>query len=234
VRIRATQPLAIRPATPVQFFRAITKNTIATLSGAMSIILLFFGLWLPANQYKDAVFIFAGLSILWAAYRVWVDERSRAIEFEKHLDEPNLAATIDQCYQSSQAPLRLLLRLHVVNKSPARTTVKGTQLEIINDDHIERFTYREDATIGDAQFAVTIFGSDMVVTQQRQLTDLLNEVATHPIERGIHKAGDLIFQFDDATEVRDLAKLRLTLVDAFGKEHRTEQDVPVRKGVWLD
>src|ERR1017187_4845102 len=87
-------PTAIKPAMPLQFLRAITKNTIATLSGAMSIILLFFGLWLPANQYKDAVFIFAGLSILWAAYRVWVDERSRAIEFEKYLDEPNLAATI--------------------------------------------------------------------------------------------------------------------------------------------
>ena len=59
--------------------------TLAALSGVVSIILLFTGLWLPSNQYKDAVFILAGLSVLWAAYSVWVDERNRMLSLsEEH------------------------------------------------------------------------------------------------------------------------------------------------------
>jgi hypothetical protein len=63
--------------TPLHFLKAIANDAVAIFSGIVSVALLFLGLWLPSNDYRVAVFILAGLSVLLAGYRVWADERNR-------------------------------------------------------------------------------------------------------------------------------------------------------------
>lgn len=107
-------------ATPFHFLRAITKDTIAALSGAASILLLFLGLWLPPNLFRDSVFILSGLSVLWAAYRVWADERNNLVA---------LSGEYGQLQQSANEASTELQRAHGMNAGHT-ATIEALQTEI--------------------------------------------------------------------------------------------------------
>jgi len=107
-------------ATPVQFLRAITKDTIAALSGAASILLLFLGLWLPPNLFRVAVFILSGLSVLWAAYRVWADERNKFV---------TLSDEYGQLQRSANEADAELQKVRGVNAGQA-ATIEALQAEV--------------------------------------------------------------------------------------------------------
>ena len=225
---------SIRSANFIGFLRALTVSWKTVMSGTASVALTFLAIVLPANQYKAALFVAAGVSILWAAYEVWANERNHVVAVSEYLSHPDLLTNIVQCYRSPSPPPRLLLRLDVVNKSPTPVTVKGVKLEIIEGENVHLFKYRENATEDEAQFYVNLLGTSSFAIQKRKLSDLLDEIEAHPLERGIHKSGDLIFIFDDFARFTNPIRLRLTLIDAFGEEHRTEQSLECIDRVWMD
>lgn len=128
---------------------------------------------------------------------------------------------------------KLLLNIDVVNRNDVPVTVKAVNLEIVSNDRVISFRYRENATNTETKLWVEVLYENRHAMQTIATTDLLDVVSTHPLERGIHKSGSLIFRFDELPPSDNL-RVRLTLTDAFGDDHVTGQDVEVIRGVWTD
>lgn len=203
------------------------------MSGALSVILAFAGVFTTAPHYKALFFVACALAVGYAAYRIWKSEREESHRLSQYLGQPHFEIEINQCYEFSQPPLKLLLRLHVVNSSVTATTIKGAKLEIIEDGRNEMFTFRESAS-QTATFRVPIVDTNHYVERPTRLEDILDQLEHEPLARGIHRAGDLIFIFDQRTECANPARVRLTLIDAFGNDHSTEQEIEIRQGIWIE
>ena len=121
-----TQPPAIKPASPWQLIRAIAKDTTARLTGGASIILLFFGILTPPNLYRDAVFILSGLSVVWAVYKVWADERNRLLSLsEEHRQLQQRASETSVALEVAQkANVEHLARTETLQREVARLNVR--------------------------------------------------------------------------------------------------------------
>lgn len=213
--------------------RSFFASSFAWMSGGISVVLSVGAVYVSAPLYKLALGIAALCSFFLASYTIWAAERRSAVRYAKYLAKPDLAIEICQCYQDGFGPIRLLLRLQVVNKSPARVTVSGAQLEIIDADRVVGFDYREKANF-EAVFHVPLLSDpNRCERVTRQLVDLLDETEHEPLERGIHKNGDLIFLFEESNDLSDRARLRLTLTDGLGNKHYVEQNIEVKKRIWV-
>jgi hypothetical protein len=214
-----------------EYAAALCAHWVTLLAGIGSIVFTVVTLIVPSWQAKYASVLLAVICALGASYKLWKVERNRYIETTKALAKPNLAPTIERCYESHSR--KLLLDIDVVNRSTVSVTVKAVNLEIVLIDRIIPFSHRENATNSETQFYVEVLNENRRAMQSRSISDLLDEISEHPLERGTHKSGCLIFRFDELPPT-DALKLRLTLTDAFGDKHITEEDVTTIKAVWAD
>jgi hypothetical protein len=214
-----------------EYAAALWTDAVAKLSSTGSIVFTILAFIVSAKQAKYLFAVLAGLCILGASYKLWKVERNRYIEAVKAGTKPDLAIIIERCYETWRR--KLLLDVNVVNRSTVSVTVKAVNLEIILNDRIIPFAYRESATNSEAQFSVEVLYENRRAMQTRAIRDLLDEISENPLERGIHKSGCLIFRFDELPTA-DVLRLRLTLTDAFGEKHITEEDVTTIKSVWAD
>jgi hypothetical protein len=214
-----------------EYATALWTGAVGKLSSIGSIVFTVLAFIISAREAKYAFAILAGLCVLWAGYEVWKVERNRYIEVIKAAAKADLAISIVECYRSWRS--NLLLNIEVVNRSAVSVTVKGVNLEIVSGNQTIPFKYRENATNSEARFVADVINENRQVLQVRSTQDLLDEISGHPLERGVHKSGCLIFRFDKLPAT-DVLLLRLTLTDAFGDKHTTAEDVTTIKGVWSD
>jgi hypothetical protein len=124
--------------------------------------------------------------VLAAGYKIWKVERNKYIAVAKAVAKADLAIYIAECFKSWRR--KLLLNIEVVNRSAVSVTVKAVNLEIVLTDRIVPFTYRENATNDEVKFHVEVINENRMALQSAATNDLLDEISSHPLEKGIHKS----------------------------------------------
>lgn len=183
--------------------------------------------------------VFAVLAFCYGAFRAWLTERVSLEEKTADLDlfrnEADISVEIVKGYLSNSLPREIMLGVRVVNRTDCSVTIPQVNLEIIKDGKLIPFFGRFNATKPDARFLVKeIFAGEDIRRRihTRPTHDLFDSLVDTPLERGMHRYGEMIFTFDPSIKIDNAERFRLTFTDALGKQHQTEQDVTLTENVW--
>jgi hypothetical protein len=180
-----------------------------------------------------ALLLCNGAFLAWSAEHQLVEEKTAKLESFR--TEADIGIEIVKGYLSNSLPRDIMLGIRVVNRRDCRVTIPQVNLEIIRDGKSIPFLGRFNATKPDARFLVReeIIGEGIRQRIHKRSThDLFDSLVDIPLERGMHRYGEMIFTFDPSIKINISERFRLTFTDALGKTHSTEEEVGLTENVW--
>lgn len=174
-----------------------------------------------------AVFLICGVG-----YLVWADERNRFVKVCRYLDNPDICCTVHSCQAwAAGRSTYLIIHADIMNRSLVSATLKSATLELAVDGEEWRATAACPLQLEDMW---RVAGLRPAQLQSRNFTDLISQASVYPLERGVHRSGAFIFEFERLPELPRVMLTRLALEDAFGNTHRAESHLRGSQGFWLN